>query len=63
MHTLRYNSYVFLHACVQRAAIVERLQEMTRAAYLCGVNVLCYQEACSESVSCLAPSVYTCVGP
>ena len=34
--------------CVQRAAIVERLQEMTHAAYLCGVNVICYQEACSE---------------
>ena len=33
----------------QRAAIVERLKEMTHAAYLCGVNVLCYQEACSES--------------
>ena len=27
---------------------MERLQEITHAAYLCGVNVLCYQEACSE---------------
>ncbi|CAI8023225.1 Beta-ureidopropionase [Geodia barretti] len=31
----------------QRAGIVERLKEMTHAAYLCGVNVLCYQEACT----------------
>ena len=29
------------------AALHKRLQDITEVAALCGVNVICYQEACS----------------
>ena len=31
----------------QLAAFHKRLQEITEVAALCGVNVICYQEACA----------------
>ena len=34
--------------CVQRDALHKRVGEMAEAAALCGVNVLCMQEAWSE---------------
>ena len=32
----------------QIAALHQRMQDITHAAYLCGTNVICYQEAWSE---------------
>ena len=33
---------------VQIAALHQRMQDITHAAYLCGTNVICYQEAWSK---------------
>lgn len=38
---------------VQRSALHNKISRITEAAALCGVNVLCYQEAWSECGSIL----------
>lgn len=35
----------------QRAALHARISQMTEAAALCGVNIICFQEAWSESMN------------
>ena len=42
--------YYLIHLLTQRNALYDRIKEITHTAWLCGVNVICYQEAWSELV-------------
>ena len=42
--------YFLIHFLTQRDALYDRIKEITHTAWLCGVNVICYQEAWSELV-------------
>ena len=49
-HTHTPLKHTLAHTPLQIAALHQRMQDMTHAAYLCGTNVICYQEAWSEFV-------------
>ncbi len=44
---------------MQIAALHERIGEMTKAAYLCGTNVICYQEAWGKFFTPTVTEVHT----